>query len=394
MCQSFVRRWIAKNKMARLRQQNTLDRMAVIIQARWRGYIKRCDYVSRFCSLFPFTTNNHFCFQIIKLLDIISLQCHVRRWAANRQKQLLSKQRDSAIKIQCIARGYIAYTNYVYTLIDVIFCQAIIRSKLARNERSKLRHESKSQHTAAVCIQSKWRSVIASERYLSIVSCAVLAQAFLRRHIARKRFAKIKAYDACRNRSLISMKERESALCIQQGWRGFKRHRFNKSATRIQRQWREHMNCLRSAQATVRSIIFVQATIRRILAVRRTVNAQRFVAIEESENIMMDQREACVALQRWWKKQMHQVQLNKSYSADFFMHNAAAASIVSSQYLMYAYLRLLCLFTHRNLLRCNSYMKQSAFRGYKEFSRYVIISYFILKIVSSSFIVIIIRHIK
>jgi hypothetical protein len=192
-----------------------------------------------------------------------------------------------------------------------------------------LRNERQSHNTSATCIESKWRAFTTNQRYLKTLRCAVLIQAVVRRHIARKKFAKIKAYDACRNRSLIMMHERTASITLQQGWKNFKLRALHKSATLIQRMWRAYKDCLRSARTTLRSVIFVQATIRRFLATKRTIGARRLVANAESIHIMVAEREACAVLQRWWTTHLHLIRQKKAFSAEFFVYNAAAAVIVS-----------------------------------------------------------------
>ena len=239
----------------------------------------------------------------------------------------LRKQRDSAIKIQAAARGYIAYTSYVFALIDIIFCQAIVRSKLARIQKLKLRNAYVSYEKAASCIQDKWRSYAVNKRVYSIV----MVQTFVRRHIARKRFAKIKAYDACRNRALIRTKERSAAVIIQTCWEEFKVRRLHTCATSIQRKWRAHMNCLRNKRSVLQSVVLIQAVMRRALTERRIAAALRCVAISESDNIKMVEQEASIILQRWWEKQSYMIRMQKSSSFDLSVqvHHAAAAMIVS-----------------------------------------------------------------
>lgn len=240
-----------------------------------------------------FSHDDLFLLQIITVLDIISVQSSIRRWVATKTASHLRKRSDCAIKIQAAARGYIAYTNYVFTLIDIIFCQAIVRSKIARIRKSKLlNHEAVKQ-----------------------MSSAVLIQAFFRRHIARKRFAKIKAYDACRNCALIRNEKLSAALLLQKSWRRFKVQSLHSSATCIQRKWRLHMKCVNTSRSAIDSIIFIQAVMRRALAEKRTAAALRCVAISESDNIMMFEREACIILQRWWEDQSYILRLKRRWAA-------------------------------------------------------------------------------
>ena len=246
------------------------------------------------------------------VLDIISAQSYARQRAATKQVALLRKQRDCAIKIQAAARGYISYTNYVFTLIDIIFCQAIVRSKLARIQLHKV-HSSIGK--AASCIQVQWRIFSAKKRENNIV----LIQAFFRRHIARKRFAKIKAYDACRNRDLIRLKEKAAAIIIQKNWEQFKLRRLHKNAPSTH------------VKSTLENIIFIQAIMRRVLTEKRTAAALRCVAISEADNIMSIEHDASIILQRWWEKQSCNIRIQNSLSSDFSVkvHHAAAAMIVS-----------------------------------------------------------------
>lgn len=258
------------------------------------------------------------------LLDIVSTQSIARRWIAVRKMTDLRKRRDSAIMIQAAARGYIAYTNFVFTLIDIIFCQAVVRSKLARIQKEKLLCNHTSYHKMATLIQNNWRAYAATK----LIRSATLIQAFTRRHIARKHFAKIKAYDACQNRALCKMRERAAVIVLQRSWEYFQLRKLQKSATAIQRTWRSHMNLLHAAQATLNSVIFIQAVIRRMLTQKRTACALRHVAISESDNIMLFEHEAIITLQRWWRRHVYFTQTRENSNVGLSYH-APATVIVS-----------------------------------------------------------------
>lgn len=319
--------------------------------------------------------------QIVMLLDIVSTQSIVRRWAAVRKTTYLKKRRASVIRIQAAARGYIAYTNFVFTLIDIIFCQAVVRSKLARKQREKLLCDHTSQHEMASSIQYYWRSHSAKKRIKSVT----LIQAFTRRHIARKHLAKIQAYDACRNRVLFKIRERAAAIILQQFWEWFKLRRFQRSATSIQRAWRSHINFLRADHVTLNKLVFIQAIVRRILTQRRTACALRHVAISESDNIMIIENEAIITLQNWWRKRIHFAKARKNFQAGLSLRHASATVIVSEISLSVTRLLLASEYTI-SIVRFSTFLlkhQQSAFRGYVAFSQYVIICYFILKLVSA-----------
>ena len=146
---------------------------------------------------------------------------------------------------------------------------------------------------------------------MQLTGSTVLIQAFIRRHIARKRCAKIKAYDACRNRALIRMKERASVVVLQRCWDQYKLRKLHASATFIQRTWRSHVALKNSTALIIHSAIMIQAFIRRVLTERRAASALSYVAISEADNIMMMEREAAIVLQRWWENRFYLIQLEQ-----------------------------------------------------------------------------------
>ena len=237
----------------------------------------------------------------------------MRQWAAIKTVDGLRNQVTSAIKIQAAFRGYTAYSNYVFHLIDIIFCQSVVRAYLARAKRAKLQRE-KAEFKAYVAVQ--------------LTSSTVLIQAFIRRHIARKRFAKIKAYDACRNRALIRMKERAAVVVMKRCWDQYKLRKLHTSVTFIQQTWRSHTALKNSSTSMIRSVIVIQAAIRRVLTERRAACALRYVAFSEADNIMMIERKAGIVLQRWWVNRSYLIRLEQNHRI-FSVHHGAAVTIVS-----------------------------------------------------------------
>ena len=238
----------------------------------------------------------------------------MRQWAAIKTVDGLRNQFTSAIKIQAAFRGYIAYSNYVFDLIDIIFCQSVVRAYLARAKRAKLQRE-----------KAEFRAYVA----MQLTSSTVLIQAFIRRHVARKRFAKIKAYDACRNRALIRMKERAAVVVLKRCWDQYKLRKLHTSVTFIQQTWRSR-TALKNSSSTsiIRSVIVIQAAIRRVLTERRAACALRYVAISEADNVMMIERKAGIVLQRWWVNRSYLIRLEQNRRI-FSVHHGAAVTIVS-----------------------------------------------------------------
>ena len=166
LAQRVVRRFLAKKKAARLREERD-NNAAAKIQAAWRGFQSFTDYV-------------------FFLIDVMTVQRSVRCWMA-RKELLVRRQERAALRIQTLWRCYnaqqkyrryfaartvqkewrcySAYTDYIFSRMAIIRVQSATRAWLSTRLVESIRRV-----RAAVKIQTTWRSWTLRSAYIQYVS--------------------------------------------------------------------------------------------------------------------------------------------------------------------------------------------------------------------------------
>lgn len=255
--QSIARRKAAINLAHQMRFE-TVDNAATVIQTYWRSYDCTMNYLH-------------------SVADILIAQSVVRRWMARRfvkkyrkslhytmslriqmcvrswlAKTRVKKER-AARDIQKVWRGFWGYTDFVFTLADIIIVQKTFRASQARKRVAIMAKakEKQNQYNAAVTIQKKWRGYSAQMEMLFNLVHIIIVQSIIRRRIAIIKYQPRKL-------------EHRAAIKIQRFWRTFSRKRNfmeNYCATIIQaavrrfqaQQLRKRMFAARKIQAWYRS---------------------------------------------------------------------------------------------------------------------------------------------
>lgn len=140
------------------------------------------------------------------IVNIIICQAVARRSISIRNVQIL-RERRAATTIATSYRCHAAYSSFNTTLIEIILCQSYVRRWISSRYVDTLRH---SLHKSAVIIQSAYRGYTQSVVFIIALSRIIMFQSQLRGHLARVAFVHEKA------------KRNAAATTIQKYWRSFK----------------------------------------------------------------------------------------------------------------------------------------------------------------------------
>jgi IQ calmodulin-binding motif len=241
--QSVIRRWLSCRVLTRLRQANKYLSASVKIQAFVRGY-------------------------------------HGRNLFLQHQQKVAA-----ATKIQTAWRSFAAFSDYVFTLNDIVSIQRYIRAYLKRKR-------------AVIAVQKVWRGYVCSINYVTMIMFVVTIQRFVRGNIGRKEYAL--EYEKRERQRAQQDLVRKSAVNIERVCRGFldrvlvskirRRHQMEVAAIAIQSSWRSYfqqgimwykLDCVVIIQAHVRrhleqmryfdqlwNITVAQSAVRRWFALR------------------------------------------------------------------------------------------------------------------------------
>ena len=245
--QSIARRKFAY-KAAVKRDAERREKCAIKIQSTWRSYDGSMNYLHT-------------------LADILIAQNVVRRWVAMKNyPRLLEKRRcDSAVQIQSAFRGYRArdeyqatkeylaavdiqrawrgfqcFTDYIFSLADVVVAQRTARAWLAKRRTQELR-----EVKAATTIQSMYRGNKVQMTYLYTLIHIIIVQSIFRRRAALIKYqhhlAKVSAarkFQAAWRGYVSRGGQNLAAEVIQRAWRMQKRIQMHRKAVIIQKHWR------------------------------------------------------------------------------------------------------------------------------------------------------------
>ena len=156
------------------------------IQAVWRGFFPRRSYVTYVAARdIQAAWRRYFPRQgFVNFIAARRIQNSWRCRKANQNVSQLRKEFNAASLIQSVWRGFVCYTDFVFTLSDVIAAQRIVRGYLSRKKysgtiRSNI-EETKSRMNAGVAIQRIYRGFQARQNYWYTLGCTMQIQSWWR----------------------------------------------------------------------------------------------------------------------------------------------------------------------------------------------------------------------
>jgi hypothetical protein len=275
---------------------------AKLLQSTWRAYSARITFQ-------------------IEIVDIIIVQSIVRRWSAARFAQNLRnmelfgpasmiqaawrgrkaqnelKKNLAARKIQTAWRGFQSYTDYIFSLVDILVVQRTARVWLAKRAANKIR-----KGNAATKIQCCWRRHKAESTLLYSLVHIIIVQSVARRFLSRfsvqKRRAQIQSVQNA------EQQKQNAAIAIQKTWRGFWGFShfiiIQYEVARLQAIVRGKL-ARQSYNLKLGCAIIIQATIRRHLAKSAIQRKMVSDAMTESAALALRERNASRRIQFWWR---------------------------------------------------------------------------------------------
>lgn len=300
VAQCTVRRFFAIRFVTAIRT-NRAQNSATKIQAVWRGFQRYSDYIFVLvdCMLIQRAVRAYLAkketqhrrtlrastkIQSVWRCHSLHSQYRVKRaatiiqtkWRCFRAYSAFRRER-AAINIQTEWRRYIASTNYIFILADVIRIQQAARLWSVRKEEHARKVES-----SAVLVQSKWRAYYTLSKFIDYQSSVRIQKSF-RRHIALRHFsASLRSIIITQSvaRMYIGRKERLTIAA-------------NVHATTIQSHWRR-CKAQKAAMNKLACILQMQSVVRLYLA---KVNALRLrLAVTSSH-----QTRAATKIQSTWR---------------------------------------------------------------------------------------------
>ena len=387
--QLFARKELLEMKWV----HHTTNIAAIKIQAAFLGYRDRMDY-------------------LLMISDCITMQCAIRTMLAKKRLDELRqyaaattiravylnyttrkkmKQYSAASKIRAVYLGYMDRTNYIFTVADIITIQKVIRGFQTRVAFSTIRRSvikiqavvrmyqfHQAREKAVTMIQTAYRGFVDYENYVVHLASAIQCQASIRQFLSR--VERTKRVD---------------------------------SITKIQACWRSYQAQTEYACISV-SAMDIQTAFRRYLVERRLEETYVQRVMIEAVNVMVEQCNASTVIQNWWRNNLIMKETKttaatviqscfRTYRAEMqFLYELI--SIIRLQAFARGY------FARRQLRQlvdakrvehedqimlvkeASAIIIQKTFRGYKQFVKFVITQYFIVKIQASGRAYIARRH--
>lgn len=291
---------------------------ATVIQTIYRGFQARKDAEDRqVCALLVQTQFRSFSARVryqLEIVDIIITQSIARSWLARREhkKLLEEKKMRSIVKIQSFWRGFQAYTDFIFTLVDILIVQRTVRAKLARRKTEQLRRE-----RATLTIQTEWRRYSSQMHMLYDLVHIIVVQSVARRYLATVRVQSSRSERALQN---------SAATKIETAWRSF--WAFSQyvimqfEVTRLQamvrgnlvrKRYSLRLGCAIMIQSVARkflavckvqkyrSAVAIQGAARRYLAIRAVKGIRCAVVKTNAKVLSMRETRACQSIQFWWR---------------------------------------------------------------------------------------------
>lgn len=349
ICQSAVRMALAKIELFELQKTQWAkeDSAATLIRATYLGFTARMNYILTVADIIIIQKYGRG-YNARTLVNDMILNQRLERIAA---EKLRNTREDAAIKIQKVFRGFVAYELAITSLANAIYIQANVRKFLAKIELDK-RRMMRTNHQCAARIQSVWRSHKAQTNYALAIYGIISIQSIHRRNLAIIKHENVQAQ-------------------------------------------------------RVRAVVTLQSYLRRHFVISQLIRLSEARAMHGGRSLMNAEHFSCHVIQKWWKRYLNernvaaQIRIsieNESATAiqkcfrgyrDCLQFVMMSFSIIQIQAVSRAYLAKLRLtrlkqereeFHHR--CNCAATVIQSCFRGYRDFVRFVLIQYFIIKIQS------------
>ena len=269
---------------------------AMEIQKIYHGYKNRRDFLKQKGAACRIQAgwrmmSAHQAFQFV-VVDIIIVQSVARAWlahrASHRRKEFLLDQ--AATTIQTSWRSFKTYTDYIFTVVDVVLVQKTCRRWLGKRRAANIKTT-----TAVTKIQAQWRRFHAQMKMLYDLVHIIMVQSIVRRHLAKT---------AVWKRRIEHDDKSVRAVRIQAAWRGFWQFShyviMQYEIMRIQAATRG-MSARKEHRLKLGSCILIQSVIRRCRARIAFANLRRTALVGHSRASFMREKLACAKIQFWWR---------------------------------------------------------------------------------------------
>eukprot|EP00531_Pseudo-nitzschia_arenysensis_P000305 CAMPEP_0116156804 /NCGR_PEP_ID=MMETSP0329-20121206/23019_1 /TAXON_ID=697910 /ORGANISM="Pseudo-nitzschia arenysensis, Strain B593" /LENGTH=2263 /DNA_ID=CAMNT_0003653895 /DNA_START=211 /DNA_END=7002 /DNA_ORIENTATION=- len=166
------------------------------IQAAWRGFVPRQSYMTYIAARkIQATWRGYFPRQnFMTFIAARRIQNSWRCKKANQDVLFLRREMNAAISIQSAWRGFVSYTDYVFTLSDIVAAQKIARGYLSRKKYSGIIKSNvyarNVESDAAVTIQMIFRGFQARQNYWYTLGCTMQIQSWWRGRRVYRRIQK------------------------------------------------------------------------------------------------------------------------------------------------------------------------------------------------------------
>ena len=353
LVQAQVRGWVARFRIRRhLAQVKAAAQLeaACMLQTWWRSQSSRMLY------------------EFLRY-DTVVAQCAVRRYLARRRTSALRHQRQimCATKIQSAWRGIQAYSAFIFYLVDIMLIQRSVRCWIAKREVEQRRIT-----RSALRIQSTWRGFVVFHSYTQFKAVLLLQTVFRgfavriknKRHQAATTIQKEWRCFSTYTDYILTIAD---IICIQNATRRWLTKRevtarnVNLAAVKVQTLWRSHQ-ALSRYKKTTRCILQIQCVARSLIA----KNIWNEAKIERSATTI-------------------QKHFRRHSARQLLLHDFVQVILIQS---------LARRFVSRRLVKRKLAQKattqshdaatliQSAWRGFWEYSHYVILQYEVVRIQS------------
>lgn len=166
------------------------------IQAVWRGFAPRQSYITYIAARkIQATWRSYLPRQnFITFIAARRIQNSWRCKKANEDVSALRRETNAAILIQSAWRGFVSYTDFVFTLSDIVAAQKIARGYLSRKKYSGAIRSNvdkmNARSNAAVAIQTIFRGFQARQNYWYTLGCTMQIQSWWRGRRVYRRIRK------------------------------------------------------------------------------------------------------------------------------------------------------------------------------------------------------------
>ncbi len=400
-CQCAIRAMYAKRQLneARFMKWREENAAATKIQCSYRRHAARFEYIIIVSSIITCQSVIRMLLAKVDLVERRQVQCN--------------KEYSAATLIKAAYLGFTARMNYILTVADIVTIQKYVRGHQARtwvNElvlKKRTEHITaanlrKSQEYAAITIQKVFRGFVAYEVAILSLANAIYIQANIRKYLAKLELIRLRKLRVTH----------QSASSIQSVWRSHKAqtnyalviygiisiqaiHRRNLVITKHQ-----NGQALRASAAVI-----LQSYVRRCLVIGRLHRLCEVRALRGAVGLMNSEHASCTVIQSRWKNYL----LQRNIARRLCLENNAAIAIQKCfrgyrdclQFVMMSFSVIQIQSVARSY-RAKLHLKrlkqerevserkrdsaaiviQSSFRGYRDFVRFVLIQYFIIKIQS------------